>query len=154
VKKGLGFLSMIILLLLSTACSLHANVEDLYEQAKPLNADILLPENISLHQKQALKVRLTQEGKIVEDATSLQFEIWNKDHPEDRETVVAQYEGNGMYRSEKTFNEDGIYYVKADVKARNLHVMPTKLVIVGKVSEKELQSLHSTQDHTGHHNHH
>lgn len=32
--------------------------------------------------------------------------------------------------------------------------MPTKLVIVGKVSEKELQSLHSPQHHTGDHNHH
>nr|WP_281172509.1 FixH family protein [Ectobacillus panaciterrae] len=104
---------------------------------------------------QMLKIKLTQEGKKVDNATNIQFEIWKKDNNKDHEVIEAQYEGDGIYRAEKTFNKDGLYYIKADVTAHDLHVMPTKQVIVGKISEEELKLLQKeSQDHAGHHDHH
>ncbi|WP_166740112.1 hypothetical protein [Halalkalibacterium halodurans] len=57
---------------------------------------------------------------------------------------------------EYEFLEDGIYFVQAHVTARGLHVMPTERLIVGDVSEEELESLEedSGQSETGGGAHH
>lgn len=154
-NKGFGFFAISILLLFLSACTVDTSAANLYKQSKPVEVDMILPESISLNQPQMLKIKLTQEGKKVDNATNIQFEIWKKDNNKDHEVIEAQYEGDGIYRAEKTFNKDGLYYIKADVTAHDLHVMPTKQVIVGKISEEELKLLQKeSQDHAGHHDHH
>lgn len=154
-KKVFYFLSICIFLLLLSACTVDTSADNLYNQSKPLEVDMILPKSNSLNKEQVIKIKLMQEGKKVNDATNIQFEIWKKENHEDHEVIKAKHEGNGIYFAEKTFREDGLYYIKADVRARDLHVMPTKQVIVGNPSEEELNSLQQQPEHPhGDHNHH
>ncbi|WP_245917944.1 FixH family protein [Alteribacillus bidgolensis] len=149
------FFSIFIFLLLLSACTVDTSTGNLYKQSQPLEVDMILPKSTSLNKEQVIKIQLTQEGKKVDDAAAIQFEIWKKETHEDHEVVKAKHEGNGIYFAEKTFNEDGLYYIKADVRARDLHVMPTKQVIVGNPSEEELNALQQKTEHPhGDHNHH
>lgn len=137
-------------LLLASGCT--ANTESSPER---LEADILLPGEISLNQENVLKVQVTQGKEKVEDAEDIQFEIWKSNNKEDSELIDAQHESGGTYRVKKAFKEEGIYYVQTHVSARGLHVMPKKQLIVGNVSEEELDSLNKeSQDQEQGHGHH
>ncbi|WP_141432127.1 FixH family protein [Bacillus sp. 03113] len=154
-NKGYFYFSISMILLLLSACTVDPNASNLYKKEKPLEVEFLLPEAISLNQQHLLKVKVTQEGKLVDAATNIQFDIWQKDHDENSEVIQAQHDGNGIYYIEKTFAKAGIYYIKADIKAHDSHVMPTKQVIVGTISDEELKSLlKKDQPHSAHHSHH
>lgn len=143
-----------VFLLLSSACSVDPGAANLYRQSRPLEVEMILPESLSPDQQQVIKVSLTQ-GEEKVDAADIRFEIWKKESKENPEVIKARHDEDGIYVAEKTFAEDGLYYIKADVRARDLHVMPAKQVIVGELTEEEIQSLQPESDqHYGEHGHH
>ncbi|MFB5660361.1 FixH family protein [Alteribacillus sp. HJP-4] len=153
-KKAFHFYAVGILLLFLSACAVDDNTANLYKKSKPLEIDLILPKSTSLDKEQMIKIKLTQEGEKVEDAAA-QLEIWKRDNHEDHEVIKAKSEGNGIYAAEKMFNDDGLYYIRAEVRTSDSHVMPTKQVIVGNPTEEELNSLQQkTEQLQGGHDHH
>jgi hypothetical protein len=146
-------------MLMVSACS--ANTEDqtnIEMSLEAIEADILIPEKLSTNESYTLQVAVTQGDETVEDANEVVFEVWKGNSREESELIEAEHEGDGVYQIEKTFPEHGVYYVQTHVTARDLHVMPTKPIVVGDVSEAELEQLEQEksentdeQGHSGHH---
>ncbi|WP_367888754.1 FixH family protein [Alteribacillus bidgolensis] len=44
-----------------------------------------------------MKIKRTQEGKKVDDATNIQVDIWKKENHEDHEVIKAKPKGNEIY---------------------------------------------------------
>ena len=55
-----------------------SDADQLYKQPKPLSAHVMLPENIEPQSTQVLEVHVMQENKTVDDAKSVQFNVWKK----------------------------------------------------------------------------
>ncbi|MED1665446.1 hypothetical protein [Brevibacillus laterosporus] len=60
--------------------------------------------------------------------------------------IDHQGDSDGVYESNVIFQEDGIYYVQAYVKAHGVDLLPTKRIIVGSLSEEEQQGLEKERD--------
>ncbi|WP_209121209.1 FixH family protein [Alkalihalobacillus sp. BA299] len=129
---------LIATLLLLSACT-GSQTND--EVPKIVDVEIMIPGKISLNKESELSVKLTQGSDIVDDADEVQFEIWKANSKEDSEMIEAKHEKGGIYSIQKTFKEDGLYYVQTHVTARSLHVMPKKQFIVGTATEEELKEL-------------
>lgn len=78
-----------------------------------------------------ISVTVTQGQKKVEDADEVVYEVWQSGHRSEGEMLQAEHVGDGVYESEATFDEEGLYIVQAHTTARSLHVMPKQEIIVG-----------------------
>jgi hypothetical protein len=135
-------IGLIFALLFVSACTANTKQSDSESNVTELvEAEIIMPDEISLNQGNVLKVQLTQGEENVEDAEDVQFEIWQANDKENSKMIEAKHENDGIYSVKKTFQEDGIYYVQTHVTARDMHVMPKKQFVVGEVSEEELKAL-------------
>ncbi|MFD3447878.1 FixH family protein [Microbacteriaceae bacterium 4G12] len=88
------------------------------------------PKTIKANESVEIQAIVTQDGKNVDDADDVKFEIW-KDGDQKKEMFEAKHKGNGVYAIEKTFPVDGVYQITAHTNARDMHVMPTVKVTVG-----------------------
>ncbi|WP_139186035.1 FixH family protein [Alteribacillus bidgolensis] len=50
-----------------------------------------------MNKEQVIKIKRTQEGKKVDDATNIQVDIWKKENHEDHEVIKAKPKGNEIY---------------------------------------------------------
>lgn len=142
VLKKIKRISMICILSLSLcACSLKPDVATLYKQEEPLQADIIIPESFSSDKPEEITVSLTQNDKRVADPDFVHIEIWKQDGSVAYEMEQAEEIGNGLYSIKKEFNHDGLYYVKIHASNDGSIIMPTKRMIVGELSENELEFL-------------
>jgi hypothetical protein len=66
----------------------------------------------------------------------VKFEIWRA-HDENHEKVEIKHAENGIYRLERTFEQEGTYYIISHVTARDMHNMPKKEFVIGTPSEPE-----------------
>jgi hypothetical protein len=155
VKKTTIFMLTIMFSLLLSACSLNEDAASLYKQETPLQAEIIIPETFS-EGKETIKAVLTQNGKTVENAEFVHFEIWKQDSSLKYEMEQAAEEGNGTYSITKSFESDGLYYVKVHAGNNGSIIMPTKQFIVGELSERELKFLQegARKQEGSHENHH
>ena len=55
---------------------------------------------------------------------------------------------------ERTFDEDGVYYVISHVTVEEMHNMPRKRIIVGEVAPQELEEEEPHHDTMEEHEHH
>ncbi len=151
-KIYVQFLSIFLLSLFLTACSVDKEVVSLYKQEKPLEIDISVPQPLLLNKPQIFKAVLRQEGKVVDDAEYVRFTIWKKDSSIQNEAIIATNNGNGEYTVEKSIDGDGIYYVKVQASANGSKIMPTKQFIVGEISEDmdSVQKQNKEQNHEHH----
>ena len=53
------------------------------------------------------------------------------------EKVEIKHTENGIYRLEKSFPQEGTYYIISHVTARDMHNMPKKEFTIGTPSEPE-----------------
>ncbi|MGD6792675.1 FixH family protein [Metabacillus indicus] len=136
VAAGILMVSAVFVLI---ACSKGENAA---EGSLMVHAEISLPEKISLNTEETLSVSVTQGDQAVEDASEVQFEIWKADSKEESEMIRAEHTGDGIYEVQKSFSEEGSYFVQTHVTARDLHVMPKKEFVVGKgaLTNKEEES--------------
>lgn len=94
------------------------------------------PETGKANEPITFEAKVTQGDENVEDADEVTFEIWraNDEHHEKFEVKHAE---DGIYRLEKSFAQEGTYYIISHVTARDMHNMPKKEFIVGTASEPE-----------------
>lgn len=87
-----------------------------------------------------LEAYVSQGGEAVNDADEVKFEVFEAGKKDD--SVKNDYTDvkDGVYSVKHTFEEDGVYYFIPHVTARGLHTMPTQQVIVGKVTDEEIQA--------------
>ncbi|MDN9010142.1 hypothetical protein [Brevibacillus laterosporus] len=143
-----------------------------------INVDVAIPENVKPKQISALQVKLTQNNQPISDAEDVHLKIWKAnqeqeskqykavlkgvktDHNDIEGKVDHQVGSNGVYESKVIFQEDGVYYVQAYVKAHGVDLLPTLRVLVGSLSKEELQALEKEKgqqenqaqhDHLHHH---
>lgn len=140
--KKLLTLTLLAASLALSACSQTANTSGgtKQESAEELTVTIMAPEKVPLNQETVLKVEVKQGQEPVKDAGDIQFEIWNVKNVDTAVNVVAAYEDKGVYSVKNTFKEDGIYFVRTHVIARNQHIMPKQRIIAGSVSDEEIKT--------------
>ncbi|OYD07448.1 FixH family protein [Paludifilum halophilum] len=81
------------------------------------------PEEVTAGQTVEIRAVITQNGKPVNDADSVSFEIWKVGSRDEGEKIDAERTGDGAYSIEKTFQDPGDYKVMYHVTARGNHVM-------------------------------
>jgi len=149
------FLFAIIGLLLG-GCSLKEDVAELYLQEQPLHAEVVMPEIIKSGEQVPIKVILTQDGKKVEEVDSVEFEIWKHDDALHATSEQPDKLEEGMYAINKTFESDGLYYIKIHASKSDSIIMPQVQFVVGELSKSELEYLQKDlrEKEEGHDHHH
>ncbi|MBO0587481.1 FixH family protein [Sporosarcina sp. E16_8] len=155
-KKSIGISLILIFSLLLGACSLKQDVANLYKQETPLESEIIIPESISANKQETIKVILTQDGKKVEGADYVQFEIWKQDGSVKFDMEQAEDEGNGTYSLSKKIDSEGLYYIKVHASNHGSIIMPQKQFVIGELSENEKKFLRKgkPKQQESHENHH
>ncbi|WP_404461228.1 FixH family protein [Sutcliffiella horikoshii] len=151
-------LVVVPLLLLLVGCTSAPEEETSLEIVE---VEITLPEKVKEEEKVAVKTLVTQGEEKVEDAKEVQIEIWNVEKgKENSELLNAEHVGDGVYEVKHSFGEKGVYRVQSHVTARDMHVMPTKQLVVGDMSQEEIDAIleseveeeeHGDSEDSGHH---
>lgn len=133
-KFGLIYISLFMLFLL-TSCSQNTEKKDAVPEM--LNVDLSIqPAKAEVNQPIVFEAKVTQGSEKVNDADEVKFEIWRAKDP-NHEKIDIKNPKNGVYRLEKSFQQEGTYYIISHVTARSMHNMPKKEFVVGKPSEPE-----------------
>lgn len=121
-----------------------------------------LPSNVQIEEEVDIQTHVSQGDENVEDAKEVKVEIWNvEEGKENSELIDAEHIGDGIYEVKYSFEKKGIYRIQSHVTARDMHVMPTKQLVVGELSQEEIdailgseESAEQESDHegSGHHN--
>ncbi|MGD6781699.1 FixH family protein [Sutcliffiella horikoshii] len=107
-----------------------------------VEVEITLPEQVEKEEEVVVKTLVTQGEEKVEDAKEVQIEIWNVEKgKENSELLDAEHVGDGIYEVKHSFGEKGVYRVQSHVTARDMHVMPTKQLVVGDMSQEEIDAI-------------
>jgi hypothetical protein len=134
-KKLVYFVVSILFLAVLTSCSNAANHSD--DQPKMLYVELSTkPETGKVNQPLTFEAKVTQGNEKVNDADEVLFEIWRSKDVK-HEQITVTHPKNGIYRLEKSFQQEGTYYIVSHVTARGMHNMPKKEFIVGTPSEPE-----------------
>ncbi|WP_201715428.1 FixH family protein [Rossellomorea arthrocnemi] len=138
-KKTSFFMLVGFLALFIAACgnSKEDNGAKDDEKLEPIEAKLDVPEKGEKGQTVSLSTKVTQGDENVEDAGEVKYEIWKNDHKEESEMVEAKHDKGGVYKAEKTFEEDGMYTVQVHVTARDMHTMPKSEIAIGEVEAGE-----------------
>jgi len=105
----------------------------------------ITPEQGEANQPVTMEAKVTQGGEAVTDADEVVFEIW-RSKDENHEKIKVEHAENGIYRLEKSFPQNGTYYIISHVTARDMHTMPKKEFIIGEPSEPEDQNTTDSMD--------
>ncbi|WP_234400684.1 FixH family protein [Virgibacillus senegalensis] len=122
-------------------------------EPQPIEVALQVPEQAESGDSVSLTAKVTQGGENVEDAEEVEFEVWQEGTKEESELIEAEYQGDGIYGIEKSFEVEGTYVVQSHVTARQMHIMPKKSLVIGdsdttKVNEGEHgQDSHEDSDH-------
>lgn len=139
--KKFKILSLLFLaLLIVSACGNKENQDqDQADKELPEFVEVKLtitPEHGQANEPIIFEAKVTQGEENVEDADEVKFEIWRaKD--ENHEKVKVQHAEDGIYRLEKSFAQEGTYYIISHVTARDMHNMPKEEFVIGTASEPE-----------------
>lgn len=136
-KKMTYLVGSILLLVMLSSCGSSNINSNSNGQSQMLNVELSVkPEPGKVGQPITFEARVTQGNDRVNDADDVQFEIWRaKD--QQHEKIAIKHPKNGIYQLEKTFSQEGTYYIISHVTARGMHNMPKKEFIVGTPSEPE-----------------
>lgn len=156
-KKHVTILLLVFTLL--TGCSANSVKESaasLYKKEAFLEIEIQTPESILPAQIALFEILLFQDGQEAENVETIEVSIWGKENNEKIEEHTLEKASNGRYSVATTFDKDGVYYLKVNASSNGATVMPTKQLIVGEVSEEELNELKKdglkhNADHSDHH---
>lgn len=142
-KKISFLLFALSLLIFLTSCTNGAKKEDVVPEM--LNVDLSVqPAKGEVNQSLVFEAKVTQGSEKVNDADEVTFEIWRSNDP-NHEKIAIKHPKNGVYRLEKSFSQEGTYYIISHVTARSMHNMPKKEFVVGNPSKPE-KSSNSTMD--------
>lgn len=116
----------------SNESEVDTNKEPVDPAALEVNVDILTPEKVAGNETVELSVHVTQNKEDVNDADSVEFEVWESGYRDNAQKIDGELDADGVYKAETTFDHDGVYYMYAHTTARGLHVMPKQQIIVGE----------------------
>lgn len=154
-KKNYGLLLALPILILS-ACNSGEETE--MPVAEIIEVHIDLPESSPTNEKIEIPVQVTQGDEPVDDARDVVIEIWEDQDRENGFLEEAKLQSDGIYQIDYQFESDGIYLVQAHVTARDMHSMPTKPIIIGDVSEEDINAFNesggASSEEQGESNHH
>lgn len=155
-KKYVCFFFAVICSIFLTACSGEEDAANLYKQEQPLELNIIIPESFSANHQETIMAVLIQDGKKVKGADYVHFEIWKQDGSVNYGMEEARDEENGTYSLRKSFDSEGLYFIKVHASNKGSIIMPQKQFIVGKLSESDISFLKKgAQIEDGsHENHH
>ncbi|MFL0504275.1 FixH family protein [Ureibacillus sp. 179-F W5.1 NHS] len=130
------FASFVAITALLVGCS--SNDKEVDTNEGPIDAaslevvvDILTPEKVAVNEPVELAAHVSQNGEDINDAESVEFEVWESGYRDEGQMMDGKLEADGVYKAEITFDHDGVYYMYAHTTARGLHVMPKQQIIVG-----------------------
>jgi hypothetical protein len=129
---------LLMVLLVVGACGTKDN-QNQADKELPEFVEVKLnvtPEHGQANEPIIFEAKVTQGEENVEDADEVKFEIWLA-NDENHEKVVVEHSENGIYRLEKSFAQEGTYYIISHVTARDMHNMPKKEFVIGTPSEPE-----------------
>ncbi|MEH6907404.1 FixH family protein [Neobacillus drentensis] len=142
-KKLFVFLMTILCLSIVISCSnKKEQADDL-----PQMVDVVLsvkPDPGKINEPITFEAKVTQGKDKVADAEVI-FEIW-RSKDDKHEKVEIKHTENGIYRLEKSFSQEGTYYIISHVTARDMHNMPKKEFTIGTPSEPEDAAKKGTMD--------
>lgn len=118
---------------------------------EPIEVDLTVPEQGNSNESVTITTHVTQDGENVEDASEVEYEIWEEGKKEDSIHVETSNDKEGIYSAETTFETDGMYHVQVHVTARDMHIMPEKIIQIGEAANQPDEHA-SAQDgeHDGH----
>ena len=152
-KKLLNIWLPVMFMVSLTACSNHNAAE---EEPQFLEVELSInPEKAKANEPVVFEAKVTYGEEEVTDADEVKFEIWRA-NAEEHEKILVEHAENGIYRLEKTFEEEGTYYIYSHVTARRMHNMPKKEFVIGQPSEPEEESVSpkmENMDESGHGSH-
>jgi hypothetical protein len=133
-KKLFVFLVTVLCLSIVISCSNKKEQADNLPQMVDVDLSVK-PDPGKINMPITFEAKVTQGKDKVNDAEVV-FEIW-RSKDDKHEKVEIKHSGNGIYRLEKAFPQEGTYYIISHVTARDMHNMPQKEFTVGKPSEPE-----------------
>lgn len=135
------------LVILTAACSGPSD-QALEASGAPVDATFSIePAEPVAGQPITFSVKVTQEGKPVDDAREVSFEWW-KDGQEKHETIPAKLVSDGVYTAQQTISEPGSYFVYYHVTARDFHNMQkTPFTVKGAADADHAATGHSSGGH-------
>ena len=134
-KRYLFFL-LCTVALIATACGNDNSANTDLGSGAPVEASFsFAPEQPVVGEAITFSVKVTQEGKPVDDAKEVKFEWW-KDGQEQHVTIPAALTSDGVYTAQQTISEPGSYFVYYHVTARDFHNMQkTPFTVKGSADE-------------------
>ncbi|KUP09175.1 hypothetical protein Q73_03635 [Bacillus coahuilensis m2-6] len=148
-KVVLGFAMSALLL---AACGEDTSNGDKHEnmdmEPVAIAADLSVPEKAEVGEAVTIDTHVTQGDASIEDADEVKYEIWMDGMKDSSEMLEAAVGEDGHYTLEKTFDQDGVYYVQVHVTAEGMHTMPKSPIAVGdaEVTTEDMDS--SEMDHS------
>ncbi|WP_138420705.1 FixH family protein [Aquibacillus sediminis] len=100
---------------------------------QPIEVDLQAPSALDIGESTTIEAVVTQDGEPVDDADYVEFEVWLDDDKDASETFDSEYQGDGVYDFNHSFDEPGVYSVQSHVQARDMHTMPIAEITVGDV---------------------
>ena len=128
------FLTLAMAAVLAVGCGAEDDsVDTLGSGEVPVEiiVEVLTPEKLNVGEATTLEVKVTQSGEAVNDADSVDFEVWESGLRDEGTMIDGEFTEDGVYTAEYTFDHDGVYYMYAHTTARGMHVMPKQQFIVG-----------------------
>ena len=128
------FLTLAMTAVLTVGCGAEEEAVDTLgngEVPVEVIVDVLTPEKLNAGEVTTLEVKVTQGDEVVNDADSVEFEVWESGLREEGTMLDGELTEDGVYTAEYTFDHDGVYYMYAHTTARGMHVMPKQQFIVG-----------------------
>ena len=152
-KKVSIFMLLGVMTLFLAACG-DSNGENSTDEDKKMvqvDANLELPQEAKKGETVSLSTKVTQGDENVEDADEVKYEIWKNGKKEESEMIEANHDKEGIYKAEKTFEEDGMYTVQVHVTARDMHTMPKAEIAIGEVEAGEHAEKSDDDHHHGDH---
>ncbi|WP_256358291.1 FixH family protein [Bacillus sp. sid0103] len=141
-KRFTVFLVMVLCLSIVVSCNKQDQSDNLPQMVE---VDLSIKPNPSeVNKPVTFEAKVTQGNDKVNDAEVI-FEIWRAKDP-NHEKVEIKHTENGIYRMEKSFTQEGTYYIISHVTARDMHNMPKEEFVVGSPSEPEDANAKSSMD--------
>ncbi|WP_048600726.1 FixH family protein [Rubeoparvulum massiliense] len=128
---------VLVFLLVFTACGDKSDetLHNLYEEVVPIEVVIQMePTVIQPGTESLLRAIVLQKDQAVEDASSVQFEVWKQGDPQ-HTWIDASHISDGHYEVTYTFTDEAMYYVMYHVDARGMHAMNKQKVPVGDIPD-------------------
>lgn len=146
-----SFIGLILLILLMGACSNNEDQQTKTADEVPeiVEVDLIVPTEAEVGTEVVFTAVVTQGEELVDDAHEVKYEIMNLTSGK-KEMVEASLNEDKHYSIPYTFETNGTYDITSHVTARDMHMMPTKQIVVTGGEE----SAPETEDHShgeGHH---